>query len=101
MTDEYFEVTGVTHDDVEDLLVWWGERHSKTTRQSIEGISFGYDSSQPGGGRVAMYFTPDYTLYDENDPTTWTEHDENNMVEKGDRIYYRGNGVFELVKHEV
>lgn len=97
--DDYIEWGG-TEKCLDSLLVWWGEcipwEHSpgctKDSLHCCEGI-YEFESCF-GLQMVPLAGWPDqFTLY-------FVDEGQNKvLMDIGDRIYYRGRGRFELVKH--
>lgn len=97
---DYIEWDG-TEKSLNDLLIWWGSRipwkHSPECTipgqlHCCDGISE-FESKASISGRGCAFHNPlciDIEFSDGKSPAE--------DVEPGDRIYYRGHGVFELVK---
>ncbi len=101
---DYVEYNG-TEKDLEDLLMWWGTRvpweHSDDCDEPksfhcCEGV-FKYPSLN------SLQASDNLVYYSEPRPIPLTFGDwQGNLfeVEFGDRIYYRGEGIFELTDNK-
>lgn len=79
--DSSIEFDGGTEKNIEEILIWWSKFFNDNTKQALHAtarpVTRGFDGIIP----IAFY-----------------DGENETPMKAGDRIKYRGNGIFELVK---
>lgn len=105
MTNDYFEYVDQSERTLEDLLVWWGNQEPFEHTDDCDGAhmhcclgkNYGACSQSLEATDFAFRWAPEYKI-----PVAFRAGpgEPPVVLEAGDRIYYRGNYVYELVRND-